>query len=135
MQALQTEASRLPVDPTLFRTIEKRLEHALSRASRESRWKKEEVKHSELRYQEAGWTDRGNRADFVKRESCKKEGVIAGDVMSRRNVDKAASKALTGPGCLDVLKGVSKRRRHRVWEGMGGFSPLLHVRKMYCRAL
>lgn len=125
MQALQSEASRLPVDPTLFRTIEKRLDRALSRASRESRWEREEGKHSELRYQDAGWMDRGKRADFMKREAFK-EGVVAGDPMSRRNVLRAASTAVTGPECLDVLKGVSKRRGERVGEGLFFIFPAMH---------
>lgn len=118
MQALQREASRLPVNPTVFRTIERRLERVLSRASRESRWEQEESKHSELGYQEAGWTDKCNRADFVKREALKNEGVIVGDAISRRNVDRVESKALAGSECLDVLNGVSTRRGNYIWEGL-----------------
>lgn len=126
-QALQREASQLPVDPTLFRTIEKRVDHAQSRLAREHRRDEKALD---------GRGDGGNAEDEAgggkvgggaKEGSgvVKKEGGGGKEKpLSRRQVERAARKALTGFDPLDVLKGVSVGGR-----GGGGVMLLL----FYCR--
>ena len=126
LQTLQSEASRLPVDPTLFRTVEKRLDHALSRASRESRREKEEweVEHNTTVRASA---DEG----FVKREAIKQEGKETEEHLSRRQAERAARRGLSGFDPSDVLKGV---REHPVLSFVDVFETIAAVTNVcfYC---
>lgn len=111
-QALQSEASQLLVDPTLYRTIERRLDSARARLAREGRREVENnggldrrtgVKNGASPAHRRGREDKPD----AKEEAVKREGRETEEPLSKRQVEKAGRKAVASFDPSDVLKGVS----------------------------